>query len=296
MVLQHDDTALVAKRLDDALALLLAEHDAAKGLVHGLGSPEVARVLADDVERPAKGRPGLAVLGVGVAGGVDVGASAVDGAVDHEAGGVDGRLVAADDLAVLVDLDHVAGLEHAKVDSEAIWRVSNNTQSQEGSSIRQGNPRVDPKGVGVDGIAHANVAAGALGVSLSGEDPEGARHVLELPLALLVGVGDVGDAGEGIAARGQRGQVGGRGDFFGRLVGVLDGFLRLFDSGGRGDDGFDFELGGLGEGWGGSGGHVARRVGGLSVCVCDGVCGSAAGGWYRSLLSAVGRRLDELRM
>lgn len=133
MVLQHDDTALVAKRLDDALALLLAEHDAAKGLVHGLGSPEVARVLADDVERPAKGRPGLAVLGVGVAGGVDVGASAVDGAVDHEAGGVDGRLVAADDLAVLVDLHHVAGLEHAKVDSESIARVSNNTQSQ-GSS------------------------------------------------------------------------------------------------------------------------------------------------------------------
>ena len=110
---------------------------------------------------------------VRVTDGMDIWARSVDGGVDVEACGVDRTtsLSTASSEAFAtaqVHEDHVGGFEHAEMDAE----------------------RVDPEGVGVDGIAHRDVAREALGVAVAGEDPEGAREVLELPLAFGFEVGD----------------------------------------------------------------------------------------------------------
>lgn len=57
------------------------------------------------------------------------------------------------------------------------------------------NLRVDPKGVWVDRVTDANVTTRTLGKALSGKDPKGTGHMLELPLSLLVGICDLGDSG-----------------------------------------------------------------------------------------------------
>lgn len=55
---------------------------------------------------------------------VDIRSSPMDSTVDHEASGVHGCLVAADYLALLVDLDHITGLEHAEMFTQPISYVS----------------------------------------------------------------------------------------------------------------------------------------------------------------------------
>lgn len=52
---------------------------------------------------------------MGVACSMDIRPGTMDRAMDHEARCVHSGFIAADDLAVRIDLDHVAGLQHAKV-------------------------------------------------------------------------------------------------------------------------------------------------------------------------------------
>lgn len=115
MVLEEDHATLVTQCLDDVLTLFSAKDDSSKGLIHGLCVVEEARILVDDVDGPAKSRPGFSGGRVHVARSVNVGASTVDSAVDDEAGCVDGDLVSTDDLSVFVDLDHITGLEHTEM-------------------------------------------------------------------------------------------------------------------------------------------------------------------------------------
>lgn len=56
---------------------------------------------------------------MGMASGMDVRPCPVDGAVNHEPGGIDSSSVTADDLAILIDLHHVARREHAEMLSHA---------------------------------------------------------------------------------------------------------------------------------------------------------------------------------
>lgn len=57
--------------------------------------------------------------------------------------------------------------------------------------------------------------------TLAGKDPECARHVLELPLALLVGVCYLGDAGEDVPSCSD-------GEVLGWIAGVVLLFIALF--------------------------------------------------------------------
>jgi hypothetical protein len=105
MILQNHGLP-IPQRFRDPLPLLPIQYDSSKVIIDSMAAPESQRVLRHHVQLPTKDGEGLAVDGVGVAGGVDVGAGLVDLRVDGEGGGVDG-LVALDDLAVFVDEDQV---------------------------------------------------------------------------------------------------------------------------------------------------------------------------------------------
>lgn len=84
------------------------------------------RTLIYHLNRPAKSAPGPAIRTVHMAGSVDIGSPLVQGRVDHETGCVDGPVAAADPVALLIDVNHVRDLEHAKVhavgvDPERFW-------------------------------------------------------------------------------------------------------------------------------------------------------------------------------
>lgn len=85
--------------------------------------------------------------------------------------------IAPNSLPIIVDEDHIAGFEHAKV-------------------LRQ---RVRPEGVWVLRVADGDVAGHAFGVAFAGEDAEGQGHLGEHPLAVLGVGGECWDAGERLA-------------------------------------------------------------------------------------------------
>ena len=102
-VVAQDRGLVVAEGVGDALALLgIVDHDAGVVVEQDVVLEEDARVLGERIERAAEGRERLAVHGVGVGGGDDVGSGGVDLRVDGERRLVD-RPVALDDLALVVD-------------------------------------------------------------------------------------------------------------------------------------------------------------------------------------------------
>ena len=96
-------------------------------------------------------------------GGDDVGAGLVDRRVEHERGPVD-RLVAVDDVAVVVDEDQVADPHVAEAAAE----------------------RVDPEVVGELGVADRDVAGDALAEPEAAEDAQRAGELLLAVQALLL--------------------------------------------------------------------------------------------------------------
>lgn len=62
------------------------------------------------------------------------------------------------------------------------------------------NARIYPESIWLHRIPDANMPCGSLCEALSGEHSERAGHVLELPLSFSVGVVELGEAGEGVAA------------------------------------------------------------------------------------------------
>lgn len=121
-------------------ALFARQCDAAKALVHGVIVVETEGVLVDGFQLAAKCGECFGWDGVAVDGGFDVGTGFVDGAVDAEAGRVDGVHVAAfDDFAVLVHQAEVAGFHVLEGFGEG----------------------VDPEVVYQNGVADRDVPAGA---------------------------------------------------------------------------------------------------------------------------------------
>ena len=151
----EDHRLVVAERVGDALALLDVEDDAGVVVEEAVVGPEGAGVLRERVEQPAERRPALAVHGVRVGGGHDVGPGGVDLGVDGEGRAVD-RPVALDHLAVVVDENEVA---HPHM----------------GERLAEG---VDPEVVGPLRVAGRDVAGDALLVAEVGEEPEGGRQAL----------------------------------------------------------------------------------------------------------------------
>lgn len=185
MIHQDGRLAGLSQALRDLLALGRLVSNAAVIRVHRVRVVEVADVLVNHLQWPRKRRVGPAVHRVRVADGMHVGPRAVYGAVDLEPGRVDGPgRIATDDLAVDVDAYHVTGLQQAKMHAE----------------------RVDPEAVGPLRVTHADVARDTLGVALASKNPEGCRHVFELPLPRLSVRAKIWDAGEAFASVSHGGQ------------------------------------------------------------------------------------------
>lgn len=126
-----------------------------------MGVVELARVLGQHLDGLAEDAPCFAVDGVGVADGDDVGTRLVHFAVDEEARGVRwAGPVAAHDLALHVDGDHVAGPQQAEMLAQ----------------------RVRPEDVVRLRVPHADVARYPLDVPLARPVSERRRHMLQLPL------------------------------------------------------------------------------------------------------------------
>ncbi|KAH3659516.1 hypothetical protein OGATHE_005561 [Ogataea polymorpha] len=145
----------VANSSSDLLALLGLDGNTTEVCVYSVRLIEVAGVLADHLERLAEGRVRFSVHGVHVTGSVDVWSGLVQSRVDSKAGSVNGHSVAANDISVLVDLDHVLGLEKTKMDTQ----------------------RVDPKSAWVHRVSDGDVSRASLSVALASENSEGPSHV-----------------------------------------------------------------------------------------------------------------------
>lgn len=168
----HGDQAVVlqdaglvgwAQRLGDEFTLGARQHDTAVRVIHRVCVVELAGVLRQHFQRLAEHAPRLAVDGVCVADGDDIGPRLVHFAVDEEARGVGwSSAVSAHDLALQVHRDHVAGLQESEVLAQ----------------------RVRPKHVVRLRVPHADVARDTLDVPFSRPVPERRRHVLQLPLSL----------------------------------------------------------------------------------------------------------------
>lgn len=119
MVLKHHNPTRLSQGLGNALPLIRAQNNAAECSADGLRAPEVTGILVNNVERQSKCGLGFSSRGVRVAGSMDIRSYLVDGAVDYETSRIDGSLVATDNLALLINLHHVACLEHTGVLSHA---------------------------------------------------------------------------------------------------------------------------------------------------------------------------------
>jgi hypothetical protein len=100
--------------------------------------------------------------------------SLVNSGVNHKASNINSSSVASDHISKLVDMHHIASLEHAEVVTE----------------------RVDPEGIWVNGISDTDVPAGALRIALPVENTEGPCHVLQLPFSLVKKIVENWDCGE----------------------------------------------------------------------------------------------------
>lgn len=141
----------------------------------------IRRTLIYHLDRPAKSAPGSAIRTVHVAGGVDIGPPTVQGRVNHEPGRVNGQVGAADPVAVLVYVDHVRHLEHAKVhtigvDPERVWL--NGVCSLINTKRTQGSHQD-----GVERTPETDVPAAAVREAQLRKDAEGGGHLLQLPPA-----------------------------------------------------------------------------------------------------------------
>ena len=153
-----------AERGGELLAGLDLEDDGAALLGDdGVVLVEDAGVLGQRGERDAERGERLAVRRVRVGGGDDVGPGLVDRRVEHEGGPVH-RLVAVDDVAVVVDEDEVADAHVAEAEAE----------------------RVDPEVVGELGVADRDVAGDALAEAEAAEDAQRAGELLLAVEALLL--------------------------------------------------------------------------------------------------------------
>ena len=176
VVPQNEPLAIGTQGRRQPIALLLGEDDAAELGVDGQRvAIEVAHILIKHLELLVEGAPGLASLGVHVAGGVDVGPRLVHGAMNQKARGV-GRPapVAADDRAVVVQQDHVRRLQQAKMACK--W--------------------VRPEPVRVLRVSYRDVPRHALREALSRKDAEGACHVFKEPRAVFFMVSEGWNSGE----------------------------------------------------------------------------------------------------
>ena len=140
------------------------QHDGAAALLaHGVVLVEDAGVLRDRIERAPERGPRLAVDGVGVCGGDDVGARRVHGGVDGERSRVD-RSVALDDLTGVAHEDQVRDADVAEAHAEG----------------------VHPEVVGQLRVACGDVPGDALGEAEATEQPERPGQLLLAVQALLL--------------------------------------------------------------------------------------------------------------
>ena len=110
---------MVAESVHDALALLRIQHGAGVVVEHDMVSVKRTGILRQRIEGSPQRRPRLAVRGVRVGGGHDVGPGGVDMRVDHERGGVQ-RPVALDDLALCVHQHHVLDPDLLEVHAQRV--------------------------------------------------------------------------------------------------------------------------------------------------------------------------------
>ena len=163
VVLQDAGLVGRAQRLGDEFTLCAGQHDAAVRVVHRVGVVELAGILCQHLQWFAEHAPCLAVDGVCVADGDNVGPRLVHLAVDEEACGIGwSRAVSAHDLALQVHGDHVASPQQPEVLAQ--W--------------------VRPEHVVRLWVPHADVARDALHIPFARPVAECRRHVLQLPLSL----------------------------------------------------------------------------------------------------------------
>ena len=148
VVLQNRGLVL-ADRLGDPLAFVELDRDAAEIVVERVIVVEGADVLGDRRERAPERRKGPAVGRVGMGGGDRVGPRRVDARMNDEGRRVD-RIIALDDIALVVAADQVRDLDLAEMDAE----------------------RIDPERVRKLGIARGDVARDPLVEAEFREQPE----------------------------------------------------------------------------------------------------------------------------
>lgn len=127
--------------------------------------------------------------------------------MDTEAGGVDSSLdskrlaslschkvdtthsVSTDDLALHVDLDHVAHFHETKVTG----KTENPDQYRFSSTGRASHSRVNPKSVRIDRVPNTYMTCSSFPIALSRHDPEGAGHAFQGPFSLVIWIGESRD-------------------------------------------------------------------------------------------------------
>ena len=149
VVLQDGGFGLAEGHSDPPIFLEVVGH-AAEVVVDGVVFEERARVLRDRLERDAQAGECLAVRGVGMGSGHDIGAGGVHLGVDDERGPVDWT-VTVQDVPLVADLDQVGHRDLGEAHTE----------------------RVDPERVRVLGVPGRDAPGYALGEVESAKDPEG---------------------------------------------------------------------------------------------------------------------------
>ena len=174
-VIPQQTGLLVPQVARDILALLFGQHDAVKLLIDDVVVVKGARVLCRHVELSPQGAEGAPVDRVAVRRTEHVRSGLVDGRVDHVRRGIQQSARAAvNHLAGVVDQDQVTLLDQREGHAE----------------------RVDPEGVGVDGVAERDVAGHAFVKAQFAEDAEGEREAAFEVFALGVLVLEFGRGGE----------------------------------------------------------------------------------------------------
>lgn len=119
VVLQDHTATGWTEGLGDPGSFFGRQHGASVARVHSQIVVKAKGILVEHFDGPCKAGECLAVDGVCVACGVEVGACFVDFAMNGEGGAIDGVLGASrENFAVLVDEDEVGYLDHGEVHAE----------------------------------------------------------------------------------------------------------------------------------------------------------------------------------
>src|SRR5471030_2145990 len=167
-VIAQNHRLRVAQRLGDAVSLGGLVDYAGIVVEQAVIFVKRAGILRDRIEQPAERRPRFAVHGMGVSGGHGVGPRGVYAGMDGEGGGVD-RAVALDRFAQVVDQNQIGDTDVSEINAE----------------------RIDPKAIGLLGVAGGDVAGHSLIESVTGKQTEG-RGEAFLAVAALLGKGGEG--------------------------------------------------------------------------------------------------------